>query len=196
MLQGIDKASSKKQKLVASMVKMLTELGIQPMAERVEKAGEHETLKQLGFQLGQGFFYGRPSSIEDCAKKSEPIPVLEEAETTENTPVFDLAFDSNEKLLRSLKSVDWLLAQPEDYYTIQVLIAISKERALEHVAMQDDPSNFVIYSKQGKTRQLFIVAKGIFKDRASAKEASLKLANSDVSPWIRKLSRVHNEIRS
>jgi EAL domain-containing protein (putative c-di-GMP-specific phosphodiesterase class I) len=44
---------------------MVIELGISPLAEGVETAEDHETLKQMGFELGQGFFYGRPAAIQN-----------------------------------------------------------------------------------------------------------------------------------
>jgi EAL domain-containing protein (putative c-di-GMP-specific phosphodiesterase class I) len=64
LLQEIDKADQKRHQLVAAMVKMAAELGITPMAEFVETEGEHETLKQLGFVLVQGFYYGHPAPVE------------------------------------------------------------------------------------------------------------------------------------
>ena len=70
LVRGIDRASSKRQQFVAAMVKMAKELGITPLAECVEQESEHETLRQLGFQLGQGFHYGRPCSIADCESAS------------------------------------------------------------------------------------------------------------------------------
>ena len=70
LIQGIDQASEK-QRLVAAMSKMATELGIIPMAEFVECEAEHDMLRQLGVQYAQGFYYGRPSDIESVAN-SDP----------------------------------------------------------------------------------------------------------------------------
>ena len=201
LLQGIDNASSRRQQLVASMVRMVSDLGITPMAECIEKQGEDETLRQLGFKLGQGFFYGRPSSIADCdgtvtrnALKSEPVP---QVKTFLDDPNQSRAFVKSESVESGKpKSADWLLEQPPHHYTIQVLSAISEDRALAHVAMQDQPEKFAIFSKQGKTRMLYIVVYGVFEDRAAAKAASGRMANSAVSPWIRLLSSVHAEIES
>jgi septal ring-binding cell division protein DamX len=91
---------------------------------------------------------------------------------------------------------DWLLSQPENHYTIQVLSAISEARAQDYISRQDDPEQFAIFCKQGKTRLLYIVVCGVFEDRAAAKKASGKLADATVSPWIRMLSSVHAEIRA
>lgn len=206
LVQGIDKASSKKQRLVRSLVKMVTEMGITPMAECIERADEHQTLQQLGFKLGQGFLYGRPSSIENCTESAGKAPGVGSLERVPQVKSFldksadnesaDIDIESLEKIDHEPKDANWLLEQPGHCYTIQVLSAISEKRAAEHIAMQDDPEQFAVFCKQGKTRMLYIVVKGIFEDRAAAKAASCQLANSMVSPWIRLLSSVHAEIRS
>ena len=61
LVQGIDRANESRQQFVASLVRMVTELGIVALAEGVETEGEHTACRQLGFELAQGFFYGRPS---------------------------------------------------------------------------------------------------------------------------------------
>ncbi|MEM7454638.1 MAG: CHASE2 domain-containing protein [Planctomycetota bacterium] len=94
----------------------------------------------------------------------------------------------------AVRDAEWLLNQPRHHYTIQVLSAISAERARDHVERQKNPSQYAIFLKQGKTRLLHVVVFGLFEDRASAKLAASKLADSSVSPWIRMLSSVHSEI--
>ena len=64
LLQRINKASLKQQRLVRAMVKMVKELGITPMAEYIESADEHQALSQMGFEYAQGFYYGRPVDIK------------------------------------------------------------------------------------------------------------------------------------
>lgn len=203
LVQGIDRATPQRQKLVASLVKMALELGITPLAECVEHAAENEVIRQLGFQLGQGFLYGRPSSIDDCPSTS-PVSVaslnstdplvkqfVQEPVTREiNTDAF------NHRAAVAPRDASWLLALPQHCYTIQVLSAISRKRALEYIAKQDSPEKFAIFCKQGKTRMLYIVVYGVFDDRSAAKTASTKLADAVISPWIRMLSSVHAEIRS
>jgi EAL domain-containing protein (putative c-di-GMP-specific phosphodiesterase class I) len=65
LIQGIHRAPPSRQQVVELLVRMVRELGIVPLAEGVETKEEHETLRQIGFQLGQGFFYGRPASISN-----------------------------------------------------------------------------------------------------------------------------------
>lgn len=56
----IHKAPSEQRRLVASLVKMVREMGVVPLAEGVESREEHEVCQELGFELGQGFYYGKP----------------------------------------------------------------------------------------------------------------------------------------
>ncbi|MGO9109899.1 MAG: EAL domain-containing protein [Thermoguttaceae bacterium] len=61
LVRDIDGATSQRQQVVATLVQMVHNLGITPLAEGVETVGEDETCRQIGFDLGQGFLYGRPA---------------------------------------------------------------------------------------------------------------------------------------
>ena len=63
LVQGIDRACPSRQEVVATLVQMVEKLGIKSLAECVETREEHETLIQMGFCLGQGYLYGRPSPL-------------------------------------------------------------------------------------------------------------------------------------
>lgn len=183
LLQNIDKTSTRRQKFVESLVKMIKDLGGKPMAHFIEQQSEHETILQMGFELGQGFHYGRPSAISDCEKSAEGTPQVQSSNDSD-----DGAADNEPK------DAQWLLQQPKNHYTIQVLSAISEQRAFEHVQGQDNPGEYSIFGKKGKTRMLYIVCYGMFPDRAAAKEVAEKLADESMSPWIRMLSSIHAEI--
>jgi EAL domain-containing protein (putative c-di-GMP-specific phosphodiesterase class I) len=74
MIHDIHTASASHQQLVASLVKMVSELGIIPLAEGVECEEESDICRELGFKLGQGFFFGRPAPAprrEDLAEPGE-----------------------------------------------------------------------------------------------------------------------------
>lgn len=62
LIRNIDAASSSRQELLASLVKIAHDLGTKTLAEGVETEAEHAVCLQMGFQLGQGFLYGRPSA--------------------------------------------------------------------------------------------------------------------------------------
>lgn len=197
LIRGIDQLSPRKQKVISSMVKMLIELGIQPMAEMVETPQEHETVKQLGFELAQGFHYDQPSSLEDCLE-AQQIDVTENKDST----------DSNEAKFTELKSdespqkptvtdsgIDWVLSQPEKNYTIQVMVTTSKTNASAFVAEQNAAEAFAIYPKMGKRRNLFVVVYGSFSNRDSARAAVEKFNDPTSVPLIRMFENVQAEAR-
>jgi EAL domain-containing protein (putative c-di-GMP-specific phosphodiesterase class I) len=62
LIRGIDRDPSRHQ-LVSALNKVLRTGGIQIIAEGIETAEEAETCLQLGCHFGQGFLFGRPSSI-------------------------------------------------------------------------------------------------------------------------------------
>jgi len=70
LIQGIHAASELRQKMLATLVRMACEAGITPLAEGVECAADSDACQQLGFELGQGFYYGRPALARDFAKSS------------------------------------------------------------------------------------------------------------------------------
>lgn len=59
-IRGIHRGPSEKVKMVGALVDMVRQLGIAPLAEGIECVGEHEVCLELGFELGQGFLFGRP----------------------------------------------------------------------------------------------------------------------------------------
>lgn len=61
LIRDIDKRSAQQQQLVASLVRMVREIGIVALAEGVERDQEAEMCRELGFELAQGFFYGKPA---------------------------------------------------------------------------------------------------------------------------------------
>jgi EAL domain-containing protein (putative c-di-GMP-specific phosphodiesterase class I) len=59
LIRGLDR-SPMKQKLLASIVSLCEELGIQMIAEGIETEEERETLVNLGGDLCQGYLFARP----------------------------------------------------------------------------------------------------------------------------------------
>ena len=65
LTKNIHKAPAKRQEVVALFAKLVNNLGIQTLAEGIETEECHQTLIQMGFQLAQGFLYGRPAPITE-----------------------------------------------------------------------------------------------------------------------------------
>ena len=219
LIRDISNADSAKQKLVASIVKMLIELDIQPMAEMVETAAEHEALKRLGFQLAQGFYYGRPTSVDDCLEhqgagrqvaNSEAVESgaqdsdgFSEAQTdevaVETAETDEVAVETAETFRKQNSgadsSVQWLLSQPSDNYTIQILVTTSKSIAVEYVGGQSEPDAFKIVSKMGTRCHLFSVFHGSFSSRTKAKEVADNFSGSTYCPLVRKFTSIQKEAK-
>jgi EAL domain-containing protein (putative c-di-GMP-specific phosphodiesterase class I) len=63
LVMNIDKAAAGRRQLVESLVKMCRQLGIVTLAEGIETAAEATVCREIGFELMQGFYYGRPNAI-------------------------------------------------------------------------------------------------------------------------------------
>jgi EAL domain-containing protein (putative c-di-GMP-specific phosphodiesterase class I) len=71
LIQGIHTASAARQQVLATLVQMARDLGIRPLAEGVECREEGDTCQQMGFELGQGFHFGRPAPATNY---TQPAP--------------------------------------------------------------------------------------------------------------------------
>ncbi len=60
LIRGIDAAPAARQQMLGTLVEMTRDLGVVPLAEGIETQAEGHLCKQLGFELGQGFLYGKP----------------------------------------------------------------------------------------------------------------------------------------
>jgi len=67
LIHQIDKRPAPAQAIVAALVKMAREAGIGTLAEGVESRDEGEVCQQFGFDLAQGFYYGRPAPLAASA---------------------------------------------------------------------------------------------------------------------------------
>ena len=61
----VHRAPAQRQRLLKNLVRMVREMGIQALAEGIESEAEARTCLELGFDLHQGFYYGKPAAV--CA---------------------------------------------------------------------------------------------------------------------------------
>lgn len=61
LIHNIDKADKHRHRMLETLVQMVSDLDIAPLAEGIETAAEAKICRELGFALAQGYFYGRPS---------------------------------------------------------------------------------------------------------------------------------------
>jgi len=63
LIHGIDHADAARQRMLQTLVQMVRELDIRALAEGIETAQEAATCQEIGFDLAQGYFFGRPTPI-------------------------------------------------------------------------------------------------------------------------------------
>ncbi|MGH8583698.1 MAG: EAL domain-containing protein [Gammaproteobacteria bacterium] len=63
LIHDLDRAGHTKRHVVEALVQMVRGLGVVPLAEGIETEGEACLCAEIGFELAQGFFYGRPQPI-------------------------------------------------------------------------------------------------------------------------------------
>lgn len=62
LIRDIHQSSENHIMMVQTLVSMVRDFGISPLAEGIEKDAEAEACREIGFELAQGFHFGRPSS--------------------------------------------------------------------------------------------------------------------------------------
>lgn len=76
LVQNIESASIERQRMLGSLVQMVLDLGIAPLAEGIELEGDHDICRQIGFKYAQGYLYGYPvlpkQLMFDCKSMSKP----------------------------------------------------------------------------------------------------------------------------
>lgn len=91
---------------------------------------------------------------------------------------------------------EWIMRQPGQRYTLQLVSFSTAERANTYLAEQDDPGAFSRYQLERDGRTLFVVTYGSYESRASAQQAAGDLpgAIGNVQPWIRTFAQVQEAI--
>lgn len=65
LLHGIDSAPEGRQRMVRELVRLVLDLGSVPLAEGIETEAEAASCRDMGFQLMQGYLFGRPVAISE-----------------------------------------------------------------------------------------------------------------------------------
>jgi len=73
LVRGIDTADDHRIRMTQTLVQMVRDLDVRALAEGIETAEEAAACLDLGFELAQGFFFGRPSpaSLESSRRDSD-----------------------------------------------------------------------------------------------------------------------------
>lgn len=63
LVRALHEASPDHQRMVATLVHMVREMGVLSLAEGIERKAERDVCAELGFELAQGYYFGRPSLL-------------------------------------------------------------------------------------------------------------------------------------
>jgi len=61
LIRDIDKAPPERVKVLGSLVRIVLDLGVEPLAEGIENEAEAAVCHELGFTMAQGYHFGRPA---------------------------------------------------------------------------------------------------------------------------------------
>ncbi len=61
LIRDIDKAAPERIKVLGSLVRIVLDLGVVPLAEGIENEAEAKVCLELGFAMAQGYYFGRPA---------------------------------------------------------------------------------------------------------------------------------------
>lgn len=64
LIQQLHLAARKRRELIKSLLRMVADMGIAAIAECIETAEEAQACIDIGFGIGQGYFFGRPAPAE------------------------------------------------------------------------------------------------------------------------------------
>lgn len=67
LIHDLARAPEERQNVVRSLVQIVRALSVVPLAEGVETGEEAEICRAVGFELAQGYFFGRPASAPEPA---------------------------------------------------------------------------------------------------------------------------------
>lgn len=63
LIKGLDKNAMDRIQFLSNLVRICRDIGIVPLAEGIETQVEAEMCAEIGFVLGQGYYYGRPAPV-------------------------------------------------------------------------------------------------------------------------------------
>lgn len=73
LIRDIHLAPTAQRTMLANLIRMVHELGISSIAVGVETEAEHIVCCDVGFEFGQGFYYGRPASRAEVATETSNV---------------------------------------------------------------------------------------------------------------------------
>lgn len=73
LIRNIHEATPHQQKMVRTLVEIALDCGTIPLAEGIECAAEALVCEQMGFQMAQGFYFGKPAPVSAYLKSDSAL---------------------------------------------------------------------------------------------------------------------------
>lgn len=73
LVRGLHQTSAKRRRFVRSLLRIVKALNGVTLAEGIEEQAEAEVCQELGFELAQGYFYGRPAAVSTWMQDDAPL---------------------------------------------------------------------------------------------------------------------------
>jgi EAL domain-containing protein (putative c-di-GMP-specific phosphodiesterase class I) len=70
LIRNIDTAPAAQQTMLQTLVKLVKDMGVVCLAEGVETRGELDVCLQMGFELVQGYYFGKPAPLDTWLAKT------------------------------------------------------------------------------------------------------------------------------
>jgi len=137
--------------------------------------------------------------IEENINKPKQVSLEEKVETSEEEKVKKSVKVSEkaEKIVSGIYKESWILAQPSSYHTIQIL-GVRNEKSILNFVKQYKLWNKVSYFQTVyKDKKWFPLFYGVYSTKKEALSAVKELPEEirKLSPWVRKMSSIHKEIK-
>ena len=131
------------------------------------------------------------------ASEPEPEPEPEEPELIPTPSSQPAAVPAASAVPAGARDADWILARPQDHYTLQLFGTSNKTRLEEFLGKQREPGRFAVFGRLRDGENWYVVIYGDFADRPAADAASRSLPASvgKVEPWVRTFGSVQQNVR-
>jgi DamX protein len=138
---------------------------------------------------------GSSSPAEPTGSLNEPAAPMLVPDTSNAQGEKDQRSKSAEITVDGLKSVEWLMSQSPEAYTLQI-VAVSRLSSVLKLAKQFPPGSQLASFRSRKGRNdLYPLFFGIYPTSEVAKEAAASLPVSLGQPLLRQMKSIHQEIR-
>jgi len=141
------------------------------------------------------------SADEDVATEDEAAPAVEKpdagAEILAKTEPQAVPVSPVKVEAKLTPELEWLMAQPDNHYTMQMMALVDKPKVLRFVAQHKIAGQSATYPITRRGKVLTVLVYGSYASRAEVNEAAKALPKSwgVGQPWIRSFKEARNDLK-